>query len=118
MKPTLQTEEPDPKTLPKIDWHTLGIEETFSKLNTTPEGGLSNQEAASRLKAYGPNQLDEAPPTTLWQMLWIQINDFVIYLLLIAAIISALLRRLGGGCSHHGDRDLERHHGHRPGKAS
>jgi Ca2+-transporting ATPase len=91
MKPTLQTEEPDPKVLPKIDWHTLGIEETLSKLNTTPEGGLSNQEAASRLKTYGPNQLDEAPPTTLLQMLWIQLNDFVIYLLLIAAIISAFL---------------------------
>ena len=37
------------------------------------------------------NELEEAPPTTFWQMLWAQINSFVIYLLLGAAIVSALL---------------------------
>jgi Ca2+-transporting ATPase len=91
MRPTLQSEEPDPQPQPKTDWHTKGVKETLTRLDTTPEKGLSNQEAASRLKTHGPNQLDEAPPTTLWQMLWAQLNDFVIYLLLIAALISALL---------------------------
>ena len=72
-------------------WHTLGVKDTLSRLKTSTKEGLSNEEAAARLKTYGPNQLDEAPLTTIWQMLWQQFNDFVIYLLLIAALISALL---------------------------
>ncbi|MBK5107011.1 MAG: cation-translocating P-type ATPase, partial [Anaerolineales bacterium] len=39
----------------------------------------------------GPNELDEAPPTSFWEMLWEQFNNFVVILLIVAAVISALL---------------------------
>ena len=74
-----------------IYWHTLDVEETVEVLNTSSDEGLSHQEVKTRRGTYGPNQLKGAPPTTLLQMLWSQLNDFVIYLLLIAALISALL---------------------------
>lgn len=48
-------------------------------------------EAARRLEKFGPNELKEAPPTTFWQMLWEQFNNFVVILLIVAAVISALL---------------------------
>jgi Ca2+-transporting ATPase len=84
--PPAQTDEPS-----NGNWHTLQIDDILQELATPVESGLSNAEATSRLKTYGPNQLAEAPPTTLWQMLWEQFNNFVIILLIIAAIISALL---------------------------
>jgi Ca2+-transporting ATPase len=90
MKPDQPAAAP-PGTQATTAWHTLGVSHTLKQLETNLEGGLSNQEATSRLSSYGPNQLREAPPTTIWQMLWQQFNDFVIYLLLIAALISALL---------------------------
>ncbi len=71
-------------------WHTLSPQEVLEHLRVR-ENGLSREEAAHRLQQYGPNQLAEAERTTFWKMLWEQINSFVIWLLLAAALISALL---------------------------
>ncbi|MFQ5615123.1 MAG: cation-translocating P-type ATPase, partial [Anaerolineales bacterium] len=60
-------------------------------LATPPGTGLSSEEASRRLAEYGPNQLTEAPPTSLWQMIWEQFNNFVVGLLLAAVITSAVL---------------------------
>jgi Ca2+-transporting ATPase len=72
-------------------WHAMGAEDVLEQLETFPENGLSSEEAASRLQEFGPNQLTEAPPTTFWQMLWEQFNNFVVILLVVAALVSALL---------------------------
>ena len=73
------------------NWHTFRAEEALEQLDVSVETGLSSAEAESRLGAYGPNQLKEAPPTTIWQMLWEQFRDFVVMLLIVAAVVSALL---------------------------
>jgi len=91
MKPEEQSEISYDTTPLSSQWHSLGVNESISILKSSNEQGLTEEEAASRVEKYGLNQLEEAPPTTLLQMLWEQINDFVIYLLIIAAIISALL---------------------------
>jgi Ca2+-transporting ATPase len=72
-------------------WHAMGAEDVLEQLETFPENGLTSEEATSRLREFGPNQLTEAPPTTFWQMLWEQFNNFVVILLVVAAIVSALL---------------------------
>ncbi|HJW91589.1 MAG TPA: cation-translocating P-type ATPase [Anaerolineales bacterium] len=72
-------------------WHTLRQEELLERLDAQVENGLSLEQAARRLKEYGPNQLTEAPPTTFWQMLWQQFNNFVVILLVVACLISAIL---------------------------
>ncbi len=84
-----------PSSLPKKDsqktfWFALSPDETLERLTASPQG-LSNAEVQRRLAQYGPNALREAPPTTFWQMLWAQFNNFVVILLIVAAIISALL---------------------------
>jgi Ca2+-transporting ATPase len=72
-------------------WHAMGAEDVLEQLETFPENGLTSEEATSRLREFGPNQLTEAPPTTFWQMLWEQFNNFVVILLVVAAVVSALL---------------------------
>ncbi|MBN1230548.1 MAG: cation-translocating P-type ATPase [Anaerolineales bacterium] len=74
-----------------IHWHSLTQEELISKLNTNENEGLSDEEADNRLQKYGPNQLKEAPPTSFLALLWGQFNDFLIMLLIVAAIVSAVL---------------------------
>lgn len=71
-------------------WHALPLREVMEHLKVN-EGGLSSEEAAQRLQQYGPNELTEAPRSGFWAMLWSQINSFVIWLLIGAALISFLL---------------------------
>jgi Ca2+-transporting ATPase len=84
---------PDKTTL-EIDgdsWHAVDPDEVLDRLATYAESGLSSSEAEKRLAQYGPNELEEAPPTSFWQMLGEQFNNFVVILLIVAAVISALL---------------------------
>ena len=71
-------------------WHALPVEEVLRHLEVQ-ENGLSAEQAARRLQQYGPNQLQEAPRPTFWHMLWEQLNNFVVILLIVASIISSLL---------------------------
>ncbi len=72
-------------------WHALDRDVLLDQLSTRLDHGLSSEEAERRLKQFGPNELAEAPPTTFWQMLWEQFNNFVVILLLVAAAISFVL---------------------------
>jgi len=72
-------------------WHALGQEDVLERLETLADQGLSDEEAARRLTQYGPNQLAEKPPTTFLQMLIEQFNNFIVIMLIVASIISAIL---------------------------
>jgi Ca2+-transporting ATPase len=74
-----------------ISWHAMSSTDVLEKLATPPEDGLSAEEVEERQAKFGLNELTEAPPTTFWEMLWDQINSFVIYMLLAASLISALI---------------------------
>ncbi len=72
-------------------WHTLSGKEVTGHLNVVWEQGLSEQEAERRLETFGKNELQEAPPTSIWSMIYEQFTNFVVILLLVAAVISAVL---------------------------
>ena len=72
-------------------WHTFDIQEALERLEVSRAEGLADAEVERRLKIYGRNELAEAPPTTIWEMLIEQFANFVVILLLAAALISALL---------------------------
>jgi len=76
--------------IPQQEWHALKAEEVLNHLEVQDKG-LTSEEAKKRLEHYGPNQLKEAPRPTFLQTLWEQLNNFVVILLIIASIISALL---------------------------
>lgn len=65
--------------------------EVERELKTNRDTGLSSIEAAARLATYGPNQFEEHKKTSIWQMLWEQINSMLIYILIAAALISAFV---------------------------
>ena len=72
-------------------WHALQLEQVLQELVTPLDNGLSKEDVAARYAEFGPNSLREAPPTTFWHMLWEQFNNFVVIMLLVAALISAVL---------------------------
>jgi len=72
------------------DWHALKAEDVLSHLEVRDEG-LTSVEAENRLKYYGQNQLREAPRPGFLALLWGQLNNFVVILLIVASVISALL---------------------------
>ncbi|MBE3576342.1 MAG: cation-translocating P-type ATPase [Limnochordales bacterium] len=72
-------------------WSQRPTAQVLEQLGSDPENGLSPQEAARRLEQYGPNQLEEAPPRTLWQKLFDQLKEVLVLILLGAALISGLL---------------------------
>jgi len=78
---------------PKVEahkWHTLSPQEVLDHLRVQ-ENGLTAVEAADRMEHYGPNLLAEGKRTTFLEMLWSQFNNFIIMLLIVASIISAVL---------------------------
>ena len=73
-----------------MKWHQLTPEETLAKLETS-QSGLSSAEAASRLERYGLNELVEKRKRTLFAMFLDQFKDFMIIVLIAAAVISGVL---------------------------
>ncbi|HNB87930.1 MAG TPA: cation-translocating P-type ATPase, partial [Anaerolineales bacterium] len=71
-------------------WHALNAEQVLRDLEVHEEG-LTSAEAEKRLAHYGPNQLREAPRPGFLALLWGQLNNFVVILLIVASVISALL---------------------------
>ena len=72
-------------------WHTLSAEEAAQKLNTTTQGGLSHDEACRRYAQYGANALSETKRRSPWRMLLDQFSEFMILVLIAAAIISGII---------------------------
>ncbi len=85
----MTTNPTEPKSLAE-HWHTLSSQDVLERLNVA-EHGLTDKEAQKRLEQYGPNQLTEAPRPGFLALLWEQVSDFVVMLLIVAAIVSALI---------------------------
>ena len=60
-------------------------------LNTHLHQGLTSAEAQRRLAEHGPNELKERPRGGLLTMLWDQVNNYLVIILIVAAIVSIML---------------------------
>ena len=72
------------------DWHALGTDQVLADLQVR-ESGLTSEEARERLQRFGRNQLQEAARPGFLHMLWDQLKSFVVILLIVASVVSALL---------------------------
>src|SRR3972149_8773574 len=70
-----------------MKYYQKTIEDVLGTLRSSPEG-ISQDEAKRRLLEYGPNELRESKKTTPLGMLLDQFKDFMIIVLLAAAVIS------------------------------
>lgn len=75
----------------RTPWHCQPVQEVYEALRTSGEG-LSDAEAAERLKKDGHNELRSKPPKTILQMLYSQLIDPMVLILVGAAVCSAVLR--------------------------
>ncbi len=76
-------------------FHSLSAGDALKALSSSREG-LAEEEASSRLKQYGPNILEKKAKRTLLNMFLDQFKNFVILLLIAAAIIAALVAYFTG----------------------
>lgn len=73
-----------------MKFHQRTVEDALRVLDTSPEG-LPGDEAKRRLLEYGPNELKEAKKRTPLGMLLDQFKDFMILVLIGAAVISGII---------------------------
>ncbi len=83
------TTENQPRAGPA--WHTVTAAEAVARLESEPERGLSESEAAARLERYGANRLPEERETPVWKLILRQFQDPLIYILLVAAAVVLVL---------------------------
>ena len=74
-----------------MDWYKLTAEETVEKLASDPKQGLSSAEIEQRLARYGPNMLVERSGISLWRILFNQLKEVMVIILIIAAVVSLIL---------------------------
>ncbi|MEX1102607.1 MAG: HAD-IC family P-type ATPase, partial [Dehalococcoidia bacterium] len=72
-------------------WHTLSVDEVEHRLDVGA-GGLSEEDAAERLRQFGPNEIEAEKETPWWTLLLHQFTDPLIYILLAAAFVALVLR--------------------------
>ena len=72
-------------------WHSLEVDEAAAWLETSPDSGLSEREAAKRLAEHGPNELAAARGVAPWQLLLQQFRNVLILILLAAVGLSVVL---------------------------
>jgi potassium/sodium efflux P-type ATPase len=63
-------------------------EAVAARLGVDPGRGLSSEEVAARLAEHGPNQLEAAERVPAWRKLLAQFQDPLVYLLLVAIVVS------------------------------
>ncbi len=72
---------------PPVLWHALEAREVFARVQSSPDG-LSPQAVDERRREFGPNVLPAAPPTSLARIILHQFLSPLIYVLLVAGIVS------------------------------
>ncbi|MEW6110154.1 MAG: cation-translocating P-type ATPase [Nitrospirota bacterium] len=73
-----------------MHWHQKNIEDIIDELGAS-RNGLSADDAAKRLDEYGPNELKEKKKKAAFMMFLDQFRDFMILVLIAAAIISGII---------------------------
>lgn len=76
----------------------LSKKDLLKKLNTS-KSGLKDSEVKKRLNEYGLNELPEEKPKSVVKIFFSSLNDPIIYVLLLAAILSFLVNETLDACA-------------------
>ena len=72
-------------------WYKKSSQEIKEELDVNLETGLSSEEVKTRRAKYGDNTLTEKKPKSIVTMFLSQFKDFMVIILLVAAVISGVL---------------------------
>lgn len=94
-------EKPTPITAPdaspqpdETEWYKQSPQQVADALTVNIAGGLGNAEVERRLAEYGTNEITERAATTIWQLLYAQMIEPLVIILLLAAGVSAALGKV------------------------
>lgn len=73
-------------------YYALDVKQAALGLNSDINSGLSKEEAVSRLREFGPNQLKEKKPVSPLRIFFSQFRDFIVWILISAALVSGFLK--------------------------
>lgn len=73
------------------DYYQKPAELVLEELNTRLESGLSEAEVKRRLETHGPNRLESGDKVSPWEILFHNVNNIIVYLLIAAATISFIM---------------------------
>ena len=73
-----------------MNWHSLDIEKVFTLSGSSP-AGLSTHVAEQKLAECGPNELESKKKKPAWKLFVNQFKDFMILVLVVAAVISGIV---------------------------
>jgi magnesium-transporting ATPase (P-type) len=79
-----------------VAWHALPVQEALSRLSSS-DTGLSSSEAQSRLGQYGPNALPRHKGDGALALLWRQIDNPLIWVLLASSVIAMVMGKVVDG---------------------
>lgn len=68
----------------------MGVEDVLDRLGTTHKG-LDAAEVEKRLERYGPNELPTVPGTPVYRILWDQLKNPLIMILIVAGVVTYFL---------------------------
>ncbi|MBI4203816.1 MAG: HAD-IC family P-type ATPase [Betaproteobacteria bacterium] len=71
--------------------HSKSIEEIVNEFRTHLDRGLTQEEAQDRLRKLGANELTEKPRPGFLALLWGQFNNYLVIILIVAALIALAL---------------------------
>ena len=80
-----------PPSNPTTAWHSLGTATALQQLHSSQAQGLATEEAARRLAQHGPNRLPQQRKRPAWLRLLLQFHNVLIYVMLVAATVTAAL---------------------------
>jgi magnesium-transporting ATPase (P-type) len=72
-------------------WHAAETDEVLAKLQTDRKKGLESSEVSRRQEKYGKNEIPAGKTRSAWVRLLMQFHNVLIYVLMAAAVITALL---------------------------
>lgn len=78
------------KLIKSLDWHLLNPDEVMGRLQAS-DSGLSEEEVRKRLEHFGPNELIEKKGKSLLMMFLDQFKDFMILVLIAAAVVAGII---------------------------
>ncbi len=72
-------------------WYCIEADQAAQELGVDLKTGLSKAESRSRLLQHGPNELVEQPRPSFFEMLLDQFKEFLVLILVVAAIVSSII---------------------------
>jgi Ca2+-transporting ATPase len=73
------------------EWHAIPLTEAVRLLDSDLRSGLLGAEASARLESFGANEIRRAARPSPWQLFARQFASVVIWILIAAAVVSAIL---------------------------